>query len=120
MVGTVTVVIHDSLFTVTTTVVLGTSVDGAAGTDDVISVEKGVTFTARRTGRRFQTRVNSWKLGLCLPKLFLILKKKKNPPAFRAKNKNNGGEYQREQWEPALRCSSIGKADAELSLPAPP
>lgn len=48
MVGTVTVVIHDTLFTVTTTVVLGASVDGAAGTDVVISVQKGITVTARQ------------------------------------------------------------------------
>lgn len=40
MVGTVTVVIHDTLFTVTTTVVLAASVDGAAGTNVVISVQK--------------------------------------------------------------------------------
>lgn len=76
--------IHDTLFTVTTTVVLGTSVDGAA---DVISVEKGVTLTAHRTGRRFRTQCEF--LGIWV--------------AFRAKNKNNGGKYQRDQWEPALR-----------------
>lgn len=63
MVGTVTVVIHDTLFTVTTTVVLGASVDGAAGAADVISVEKRGTFT--RAGRRFRTRLNSWEFGLC-------------------------------------------------------
>lgn len=33
----------------------------------------------------------------------------------RANNKNNSCTCQREQWEPALRCSSVGKADTELS-----
>lgn len=41
MVGTVTVVIHELLFTVTTTVVLEASVDAVAGPDVVISVQKG-------------------------------------------------------------------------------
>lgn len=40
MVGTVTVVTHVTLLTVTTIVVLGASVEGAAGTAVVISVRK--------------------------------------------------------------------------------
>lgn len=55
MVGTATVVIHDTLFTVTTTAVLGASVDAVAGTDVVVSVQKGVTFTAHPNRRRFRT-----------------------------------------------------------------
>lgn len=54
MVGTVTVVTHVTLFTVTAIVVLGASVEGAAGTDVVISVGRGITFTAGRTGGRFR------------------------------------------------------------------
>lgn len=47
MVGTVMVVIHGTLFTVTTTVVLGAPVDAVVGTDVVVSVQKEITFTAR-------------------------------------------------------------------------
>lgn len=59
MVGTVTVVIHDTLFTVTTTVVLGASVDGVAGTDVVVSVQKGIMFTADTTQQIGDSDVNS-------------------------------------------------------------
>lgn len=74
MVGTVTVVIHDTLFTVTTTVVLGACVDGAAGTDVVISVQKGITVTAHPTERRLPTLrgcefPDIWVDKLCLQEL---------------------------------------------------
>lgn len=79
MVGTVTVVTHDTLFTVTT-VVLGAPVDAVAGTDVVSSVQKGITLTAHPTERRFPTLhgvcvcvcVNSRMFGvrrLCLQEL---------------------------------------------------
>lgn len=63
MVGTVTVVIHDTLFTVTTTVVLGASVDGVAGTDVVVSVQKGIMFTADTTQQIGDSDVNSRIFG---------------------------------------------------------
>lgn len=70
MVGTVTVVIHAALFTVTTTVVLGASVDGAAGTDVVISVQRGIIFTAQVRDSGHRVEANSRESGLFLTGAF--------------------------------------------------
>lgn len=48
--GTVTVVIHTALSTVTVTVVLGALVDTITGTDVVISVQTGIRFITIITG----------------------------------------------------------------------
>lgn len=50
MAGTVTVVIHAALSTVTVTVVLGAFVDTITGTDVVISVQTGIRSVTDLTG----------------------------------------------------------------------
>lgn len=50
MAGTVTVVIHAALSTVTVTVVLGALVDTITGTDVVISVQTGIRSVTDLTG----------------------------------------------------------------------